>query len=101
MRAMVTGARIRHGGLMATAQPAIFKQMVKNQVYVHLSRAEGADLGHIKKVLRETRAHCDAEGINLVICLGPTLLADLTSDVPDDFQPFVTIEAGDGSGRQA
>jgi putative iron-dependent peroxidase len=36
-----------------------------------------------------------------VLCIGPTLLADLTDDVPDDFQPFVTIEAGDGSGRQA
>jgi putative iron-dependent peroxidase len=28
-------------------------------------------------------------------------LADLTNDVPDDFQPFVTIVAGDGSGREA
>ena len=86
---------------MATAQPAIFAPMGKNQWYVHLSRVEGADLGKIKSVLRDTRRHCAAEGVNLVICLGPTLLADLTSDVPPDFQPFVTIEAGDGSGRQA
>ena len=86
---------------MATAQPAIFAPMGRNQWYVHLSRVEGADLGKIKSVLRDTRRHCAAEGVNLVICLGPTLLADLTSDVPPDFQPFVTIEAGDGSGRQA
>jgi putative iron-dependent peroxidase len=86
---------------MATAQPAIFAQMGKNQWYVHLSRTDGADLNHIKGVLRDTRAHCAAEGINLVLCLGPTLLADLSDDMPDDFQPFVTIEAGDGSGRQA
>jgi putative iron-dependent peroxidase len=86
---------------MATAQPAIFREMGKCQWYVHLSREEGADLGHIKSVLRDVRADCGARGVNLVVCLGPTLLADLTSDVPDDFQPFVTIEAGDGSGRQA
>jgi putative iron-dependent peroxidase len=87
---------------MATAQPAIFAQMGKNQWYVHLSREDGADLNVIKKVLRDTRAHCDSEGINLVIGLGPTLLADLApNDMPDDFQPFVTIKAGDGSGREA
>src|ERR1700694_2347836 len=86
---------------MATAQPAIFAQMGKNQWYVHLSRTDGADLSHIKGVLRDTRAHCPAGGINLVLCLGPTLLADISDDMPDDFQPFVTIEAGDGSGRQA
>ncbi|MHB8468016.1 MAG: Dyp-type peroxidase [Acidimicrobiales bacterium] len=86
---------------MATAQPSIFAGMGKNQWYVHLSRAEGADLGKIKSVLRDVRADCASKGINLTIGLGPTLLADLTSDVPDDFQPFVTIEAGDGSGRQA
>jgi porphyrinogen peroxidase len=86
---------------MATAQPAIFKPMGKNQWYVHLSRTEGADLDHIKSVLRDLRKDADAKGINLVLCVGPTLLADLTDDVPDDFQPFVTIEAGDGSGRQA
>jgi putative iron-dependent peroxidase len=86
---------------MATAQPSIFAPMGRNQWYVHLSRVEGADLGKIKSVLRDTRRHCADEGINLVIGLGPTLLADLSSDMPPDFQPFVTIEAGDGSGRQA
>jgi len=86
---------------MPTAQPAIFKTMGKNQWYVHLSRAEGADLSHIKKVLRELRDHCDQEDINLVLGFGPTLLADISSDTPEDFQPFVTIESGDGSGRQA
>ncbi len=54
---------------MATAQHAIFNPMGKNQWYVHLSRAEGADLSKIKSVLRDTRAHCAAEGINLVIGL--------------------------------
>jgi putative iron-dependent peroxidase len=86
---------------MATAQPSIFATMGKNQWYVHLSRTEGADLKRIKKVLKDTRADAAAKGVNLTICVGPTLLADLTDDVPDDFQPFVTIEAGDGSGRQA
>jgi putative iron-dependent peroxidase len=86
---------------MATAQPAIFAPMGKNQWYLHLSRAEGADLNHIKSVLRDVRARCQAEGVNLVFCFGPTLLADLTDDMPEDFQPFTTIVAGDGSGRQA
>jgi putative iron-dependent peroxidase len=86
---------------MATPQPAIFAQMGTNQWYVHLSREEGADLKHIKSVLRDLRADCATKGINLTLGFGPTLLADLTKDQPDDFQPFVTIEAGDGSGRQA
>jgi putative iron-dependent peroxidase len=75
--------------------------MGRNQWYLHLSRAEGADLNHIKSVLRDVRSHCESEGVNLVFCVGPTLLADLTTDIPEDFQPFVTIVAGDGSGRQA
>jgi putative iron-dependent peroxidase len=86
---------------MPTAQPAIFATMGKNQWYVHLSRTDGADLDRIKSALRDLRAHCTSEGINLVLGFGPTLLADLGSDTPEDFQPFVTIEAGDGSGRQA
>jgi porphyrinogen peroxidase len=87
--------------MMATAQSSIFATMGKNQWYVHLSRVDGADVGHIKTVLRDLRAHCSVEHINLVLGFGPTLLAELTDDVPDDFQPFVTIVAGDGSGRQA
>src|SRR5258708_1692955 len=86
---------------MATAQTAIFSPMGKTQWYVHLSRTEGADLNVIKSVLRATRQDCADKGVNLVLGFGPTLLADLTSDMPEDFQPFVTIEAGDGSGRQA
>jgi porphyrinogen peroxidase len=86
---------------VATAQPAIFAEMGKNQWYVHLSRVDGADLNHIKSVLRDVRADCAAKGVNVVLCLGPTLLADLDAEMPNDFQPFVTIEAGDGSGRQA
>ena len=86
---------------MPTAQPAIFNTMGRNQWYPHFSRTEGADLNLIKGVLRDTRQHCAEEGINLTICLGPTLLADLGAEMPDDFQPYTTIEAGDGSGRQA
>src|SRR5580704_7451835 len=86
---------------MATAQPAIFKPMGKNQWYVHLSRVEGADLGHIKSVLKDLQSRCTIQNVNLVLGFGPTLLADITSDMPEDFQPFLTIEAGDGSGKQA
>jgi len=86
---------------MATCQPAIFNEMGKYQWYVHLSRGDGADLGAIKSAISDCRRNCDAQGINLVIGLGPTLLADLTDDVPDDFQPYHTVESVDGSGREA
>src|SRR5258705_461131 len=39
--------------------------------------------------------------VNLVIGLGPTLLKDLTKDIPNDFQPFETIKSVDGSDREA
>jgi len=86
---------------MPTPQKAIFAEMGKNQWYVHLSRTEGADLGAIKSALADLRAACDADGINLTLGFGPSLLTDLTDDVPEDFQDYVTIESDDGSGRQA
>jgi putative iron-dependent peroxidase len=86
---------------MPTAQPAIFNEMGEHQWYVHLSRTDGADLATIKGVIRDLRAACAEQAINLVIGLGPTLLADLTDDIPDDFQPFETIVSADGSGREA
>src|ERR1700731_927391 len=67
---------------MSTAQPAIFGEMGEHQWYVHLSRTEGADLNKIKEVLRKLRADCAAQQINLVLGFGPTLLADLTDDMP-------------------
>ena len=86
---------------MPTPQKAIFNGMGQNQWYVHLSRTEGADLGVIKSALADLRAACDAEDINLTLGFGPSLLADLSDDMPDDFQDYVTIESDDGSGRQA
>jgi putative iron-dependent peroxidase len=86
---------------MATPQPAIFATMGKYQWYVHLSRVQGADLGHIKKVIADTRRAAATAGANLTVGFGPTLLADVTSDVPEDFQRYETIESIDGSGRQA
>ena len=86
---------------MATCQPAIFNDMGKYQWYVHLSRGDGSDLGAIKSAVSDCRSNCDAQGINLVVGLGPTLLADLTDDTPGDFQPYHTVESIDGSGREA
>jgi len=74
--------------------------MGEHQWYVHLSREPGADLTHIKSVIRNLRRVCVDQGINLTVCLGPTLLADLTKDIPNDFQPFETIKSIDGSGRE-
>jgi putative iron-dependent peroxidase len=75
--------------------------MGEHQWYVHLSRADGADLKAIKPVLRNLRKACGDQGINLVMAFGPTLLAELTKDEPDDFQPFELIQSTDGSGREA
>jgi len=77
--------------------------MGDHQWYVHLSRVDGADLKVIKSVVQMLRQNCALPGreINLVIGLGPTLLKDLTKDIPNDFQPFETIKSIDGSGREA
>lgn len=68
---------------------------------MHLSRVDGADLKAITSVIKKLRQDCADKKINLVIGLGPTLLKDLTTDIPDDFQPFETIKSIDGSGREA
>ena len=85
---------------MATPQPAILTNLTKHQWYVHLSRAEGADLGVIKEALRDLRAATAPQGVkvdvNTCILFGPTLLADLTSDIPNDFQPYPGYESPDG-----
>jgi putative iron-dependent peroxidase len=86
---------------MATPQPAIFKEMGRNQWYVHLSRVGGADLGVIKGVLRDAINAAASLDINLCTLAGPTLLADLGGPPVDDFQPYQTFVAGDGSGMEA
>ena len=86
---------------MATAQPAIFDPMGPHQWYLHLSRTEGADLSVIKRVVQSLREECADKDINLVLGFGPTLLADITDDMPEDFQPFVTVQSTDGSGKEA
>jgi len=87
---------------MPTPQPAILnRNMGEHQWYVHLSRVDGADLKVIKSVVQKLRKDCADKGINLVLGLGPTLLKDLTKDIPNDFQPFETILSIDGSGREA
>ena len=87
---------------MPTPQPAILdRDMGQHQWFVHLSRIDGANLGVIKSAVQKLRRDSADQGINLVIGLGPTLLADLTNDIPNDFQPYVTITSIDGSGREA
>jgi putative iron-dependent peroxidase len=86
---------------MPTPQPAIFATMGQHQWYVHLSREPNANLSHIKSVVQNLRKVCNEQGINLCLGIGPTLLKDLTKDIPNDFQPFETIKSIDGSGREA
>ena len=85
---------------MANPQPAILTNLTKYQWYTHLSRVEGADLGVIKAALRQLREDCGPLGVtqavNACILFGPTLLADLTDDIPDDFQKYPGYESPDG-----
>lgn len=87
---------------MATPQPSVLnRNMGQHQWYVHLSRMDGADTGAIKAAISRLRADCAAKNINLVVGFGPGLLADLTDDVPSDFQPYETFQSIDGSGKEA
>ncbi|HZT05396.1 MAG TPA: Dyp-type peroxidase [Chloroflexota bacterium] len=89
---------------MATPQAAVLdRNMGRNQWYVHLSRVEGADVNHIRRVLKKYREDCGMlqSGIKTVIAFGPSLLKDLTNDIPNDFQPYETFRSIDGSGREA
>ncbi len=75
--------------------------MDQHRWYVHRSRLDGADTGVIKSAVQQLRKDCADTGINLVIGLGPTLLADLTDDVPKDFRAYETLVSTDGSGKEA
>ena len=81
---------------MPTPQPAILTNLEKHQWYVHMSRDDGADLGLIKKELQALRDDCKAQGVNLCLLFGPTLLKDLTDDIPNDFQPYPGYKSSDG-----
>jgi len=81
---------------MATHQPALLCDLEEHQWYVHMSRDDGADLGVIKSALKDLRADCAAQNVNLGLLFGPTLLADLSDDMPDDFQPYPGYESKDG-----
>ncbi len=82
---------------MPTYQPAILADLQEHQWYVHMSRSEGADLALIKAELQKLRADCAAQGVNLVLWFGPSLLKDLSSDIPADFQPYPGYTSPDGS----
>jgi len=85
---------------MPKPQHAILTNLTKYQWYTHLSRTENADLGVIKKAIRDLRASTSEVGVttpvNVCILFGPTLLADLTADVPNDFQKYPGYESPDG-----
>lgn len=81
---------------MPTPQNAILCDLEKHQWYVHMSRDDGADLGKIKAALKDLRADCKAQGVNLGLMFGPTLLADLTDDLPEDFQAYPGYKSPDG-----
>ena len=41
----------------------------------------------MKSAIQDFRATCADQGINVVLGFGPTLLPELTDEVPEDFQP--------------
>ena len=86
---------------MPNPQHAILTDLTKYQWYTHFSRTEGADLGVIKEALarparRRQRRRRDRRPSTSCILFGPTLLADLTDDIPNDFQPYPGYESPDG-----
>ncbi len=90
---------------MPNPQHAILTNLTKYQWYTHLSRTDGADLGVIKKALKALRTAGSDVGVtvpvNVCVLFGPTLLADLTSDIPNDFQPYPGYESSDGKVAKA
>lgn len=87
---------------LPTPQPIILsRDMAPLQWYVHLSREKGADLTHIKQCITELRRDCAQRKVSLLVAFGPTLLNDITKDVPDDFQAYETFKSKDGSGKEA
>jgi putative iron-dependent peroxidase len=86
---------------MATPQRAILTALGEHQWYVHLSRTDGADLSVIKQALKDLQFDAGKLGVECCIMFGPTLLADLTNDVPDDFQPYPGYQSSDGKEAKA
>ena len=90
---------------MPNPQHAILTDLAKYQWYTHLSRTDGADLGVIKDALRKARTAGEEVGVttpvNVCLLFGPTLLADLTDDIPEDFQPYPGYESKDGKVAKA
>jgi len=86
---------------MSTPQRAILTALGEHQWYVHLSRTDTADLGVIKSGLADLRLEAEHLGVSLSIMFGPTLLAELTSDTPADFQPYPGYKSADGKEAKA
>ena len=90
---------------MPNPQHAILTDLQKYQWYTHMSRTDGADLGVIKDALKKVRKAGDEVGVtsplNVCLLFGPTLLAELTDDMPEDFQPYPGYESPDGKVAKA
>ena len=86
---------------MATPQRSILTSLGEHQWYVHMSRTDSADLGVIKTALVKLSSDCEHLGVNLCIMFGPKLLAELTDDVPADFQPYPGYTSADGKEAKA
>ena len=97
MSSLPDGIPLTRKQTVATPQSAILGNLQEHQWYVHLSRVAGADLGVIKAALKNLRADCAAQGVQLGLFFGPTLLKDLTNDIPDDFQPYPGYTSPDGT----
>jgi putative iron-dependent peroxidase len=90
---------------MANPQHAILTDLAKYQWYTHLSRTDSADLGVIKEAMRTVRAAGTHTGVavplNVCLLFGPSFLAALTDDVPEDFQPYPGYQSPDGKVAKA
>jgi putative iron-dependent peroxidase len=55
----------------------------------------------IKTALRNLRADCAAQHVNLGLFFGPTMLPEISSDLPEDFQAYPGYQSPDGKVAKA
>ena len=86
---------------MANPQHAILTNLdevpVVHAPQPHRGRRSRRDQeGHARRCAPPAREVGVTTPVNVCLLFGPTLLADLTDDVPDDFQPYPGYESPDG-----
>ena len=100
-------AQRRKGRSWRILDTAILTNLTKYQWYTHLSRTDGADLSVVQPRISRRAGRgppklASRPASQRVSCSSvPTLLADLTDDIPEDFQPYPGYRSPDGKEAKA